>query len=288
MPMTDTGSGRGAALHPAPSAGALIAVDSRQIADQAVQTIDSADLHAFLQVTTEHGQWIARRIRSYGFREGLDFVCSSEVTSKGRGGHNRAAYFITLDMAKQLAMVERGQKGRQARQYFIECERLAKAARAEAAPDIAAALSDPGVLRRLLAEQLDARLMIEHEAATQAPKAAAYDRLCTQQGAHSLSGAAKVLGIKPRQFNAWLHELTWIFRSKDYGSWQGYQRRLDEGFLTHRMHLVIHTDGRTSQHAQVLVTPKGLAHLALQVANASPSGELTDSPRRLSIHSRGH
>ena len=116
-------------------------VTPRQIDGELTQTVDARDLHAFLGVTTEHGKWIARRIESYDFIEGTDFVCSTEVASKGqgRGGHNRAIYHLTLDMAKQVSMVERTAKGREAREYFIACERRAKSA-AQQTPALPAGL----------------------------------------------------------------------------------------------------------------------------------------------------
>ncbi|MER2551772.1 MAG: antA/AntB antirepressor family protein [Thauera sp.] len=59
------------------------------------------------------------RIQEYDFAEGEDF---SPVLGKGRGGRPSIDYFLTLDMAKELAMVERSAKGREARRYFIDCE----------------------------------------------------------------------------------------------------------------------------------------------------------------------
>ena len=77
--------------------------------------------------------WIKNRISEYDFVENQDFVCVSEnlETQRAdgqRGVTVRKAYFITLDMAKELAMVERNEKGKQARQYFIGCEKQAKQA----------------------------------------------------------------------------------------------------------------------------------------------------------------
>lgn len=75
-------------------------------------------------------------MNQYGFQEDADFVCvykkpvskqsSTENTEKPSGGRPLLEYYITLDMAKELAMVERNDKGKEARRYFIECERKAK------------------------------------------------------------------------------------------------------------------------------------------------------------------
>ncbi|SCX57616.1 anti-repressor protein [Nitrosospira sp. Nsp1] len=67
--------------------------------------------------------WIQERIALYGFVENQDFVVVSDSGNNPKGGRPSRDYHITLDMAKELAMVERNEKGKQARQYFIECER---------------------------------------------------------------------------------------------------------------------------------------------------------------------
>ncbi len=67
--------------------------------------------------------WIKDRIEQYGFIEETDYVAFSQNGEKGRP---TVEYAISLDMAKELSMVERNDKGKQARQYFIECERRAK------------------------------------------------------------------------------------------------------------------------------------------------------------------
>ncbi|TWT18529.1 phage antirepressor Ant [Luteimonas marina] len=246
----------------------LIPVARREIATETVPTIDSAALHAFLEVATEHGQWIQRRVQTYGFEEGRDFVCSSEVTGKGRGGHNRAVYWLTLDMGKQLAMVERGPKGRQAREYFIACERAAKDAAVQPrhSQDVQAALNHPPTLRALLVDQLDARQRLEHQVAEDAPRAAAFDRLAGARGAMSLTEAAKVLGMRPRDFIAWLSAAKWIYRSHDAGSWLGHARHTDAGHLLHRVHIPV---GSFRERSQVMLTPKGLVALATKLEQAS-------------------
>lgn len=121
---------------------ALIQVAERTVGDAPVQTVDARELHSFLQVGSAFKDWIARRILDYGFAEGQDF-CS--FLSESQGGRPSKEYALTLDMAKELAMVERNAKGKQARTYFIECERRAKDAANQPIK-----LDDPAVLRSML------------------------------------------------------------------------------------------------------------------------------------------
>lgn len=99
----------------------LIPVFSGLIANQAVQLCNARPLHAFLEVKSDFNNWIKNRITDYGFTENEDYIIVTERTL----GRPRKEYHITLDMGKELAMVERNEKGRQVRRYFIECERRA-------------------------------------------------------------------------------------------------------------------------------------------------------------------
>lgn len=94
-----------------------------QIGGGSIQTVNARELHAFLEVATRFNDWITARIHDFGFVENQDFVTFTENPVKGRPSKE---YALSLDMAKELSMVERNEKGKQARQYFIECERRAK------------------------------------------------------------------------------------------------------------------------------------------------------------------
>ncbi|MBN6739139.1 antA/AntB antirepressor family protein [Acidithiobacillus sp. MC6.1] len=113
------------------SAKPLIPIEQTVLDNSAVlSTVNARELHAFLEVGKDFSNWIKDRINQYDFIENQDFiVCSPDLASKqGRGGHNAKEYHLTLDMAKEISMVERNAKGKEARQYFITCERRAKAA----------------------------------------------------------------------------------------------------------------------------------------------------------------
>jgi anti-repressor protein len=91
--------------------------------------VDARRLYEFLEGRQKFSNWIKSYILKFQFIENKDFkVCVTNLLSKecvvqGRGGHNSVDYLLTLGMAKELAMLQRSAKGRQARQYFIECER---------------------------------------------------------------------------------------------------------------------------------------------------------------------
>ncbi|WP_339053513.1 antA/AntB antirepressor family protein [Arsenophonus endosymbiont of Crataerina pallida] len=104
----------------------LIAIETNSINGETVQTVNARDLHAFLESKQEFANWIKDRIQQYGFIEHQDFLINLSKTPNG--GRPAKEYHISLDMAKELSMVEHNEKGKQARQYFIECERQAKTA----------------------------------------------------------------------------------------------------------------------------------------------------------------
>jgi len=82
--------------------------------------VDARELHAFLEVGKDFSTWMKDRINKYDFQEGQDY---SPILGKSIGGRPSVDYAISLDMAKELAMVENNEKGKQARKYFIEKEK---------------------------------------------------------------------------------------------------------------------------------------------------------------------
>ena len=103
----------------------LIPVFNGTIANETALLCNARDLHAFLGVKKVFAAWITNRISEYEFIENQDYILLSNLgkQTSGRGGHNRKDYHLTIDTAKELAMVEHNEKGRQIRRYFIECEK---------------------------------------------------------------------------------------------------------------------------------------------------------------------
>lgn len=104
----------------------LIKLHLQTMNSNTVDTVSARELHTFLEVQTRFNDWIAARISEYDFIENKDFVSFTENSVKPKKGRPSQEYYISLDMAKELAMVERNDKGKLARKYFIECEKRLK------------------------------------------------------------------------------------------------------------------------------------------------------------------
>lgn len=87
------------------------------------QLVSARELHKFLEVGRDFTNWIKGRINKYDFVEGIDFT---PVWAESTGGRPSVDYALTVDMAKELAMVENNDQGKIARRYFIQCEKLSK------------------------------------------------------------------------------------------------------------------------------------------------------------------
>ncbi|EGK8137927.1 phage antirepressor Ant [Campylobacter coli] len=92
-----------------------------------INSANAREIFCFLKIDTQFSIWLERRILHYNFIENQDYIIEL-VYTKGRP---RKEYYVTLDMAKELCMVENNEKGRQARRYFIECEKRLKNLEAE-------------------------------------------------------------------------------------------------------------------------------------------------------------
>ncbi|WP_315120959.1 antA/AntB antirepressor family protein [uncultured Clostridium sp.] len=88
--------------------------------------VNARELHEWLESGQDFSTWIKSRITQYGFVEGIDFTSFHNIVEREIGATKRIEYIITLAMAKELSMIERTEKGKQARQYFIKCEEKLK------------------------------------------------------------------------------------------------------------------------------------------------------------------
>ncbi len=89
------------------------------------QLVDARELYEFLGVAARFNDWMANHIRDVEFIEGEDFNSFTKNLVKPTGGRPSKEYHITMDMAKEISMLTKNKKGKEARRYFIEMEKIA-------------------------------------------------------------------------------------------------------------------------------------------------------------------
>jgi anti-repressor protein len=221
---------------------ALIQITRKQVHDAEVQTVNARELHEFLENKDHFATWIKDRIEQFNFVENEDFVTFSEIPEKGRP---RIEYALTLSMAKELSMVERNEKGKQARQYFIECERRIKTAFA---------------IPQTLPEALRLAADLAEQNATLAPKAAIADRIAVADGCLSIREAAKALKVPEKKLVHWLLINGWMYRDQK-GRLRGYAGKTPR-YLNHKITPIPTDEDLERVAVQVLITAEGLVRLA--------------------------
>lgn len=168
------------------------------------QYINARDLHASLGVGRDFSTWIKERIEKYGFIEGKDF---SPKLGESTGGRPTIEYDLSLSMAKELAIVENNEKGKQIRQYLIKVEQ------AWNTPEMimARALQVSNKTIHLLHERL---ALAERTIEVQKPKAEYYDTLIDRGNSTNLRNTAKELGLQEKQFIKQLQLDGYLYRDK--------------------------------------------------------------------------
>lgn len=232
---------------------ALIATTETVIGESEVQTVNARDLHEFLQNKDHFSTWIKDRIEQYGFLENQDFVTFSENSEKGRP---RIEYAVSLDMAKELSMVERNERGKQARQYFIACERRVKQQPAE--------LTRLDLIKLALDSE-EKRLALVAKVEEDAPKVQFYADVAIATNAQSVQEVAKVLGMGPNKLFQFMRDEGLLRRDN-----MPYQRYVDEGhFRVVERSFEIRGERRT--YTRTMVSGKGLILIQRRLQQKTPS-----------------
>ena len=180
----------------------IIKICKQNFSGSTKNTVNARELHAFLQNKDHFATWIKDRITQYDFIENQDFVIYSENSEKGRP---RVEYALSLDMAKELSMVERTDRGKQARQYFIDCEKQLQSSLKPTLPQTyKEALLD-------LVAQVEANEKPQQQITANAPKVAFADAVGNSDDVILIRDLAKLLKqngveIGERRLFVWLRE----------------------------------------------------------------------------------
>ena len=223
----------------------LINLTQFAINSELEQTVNARELHAFLEVGKVFAAWIQERIEQFGFVENQDFIVISETGKNPKGGRPSKEYFLALDMAKELSMVERNDKGKQARQYFIECERKLRERQVKLAPKTYVEAL------RALADEVEAHNKTQEQLAIAAPKSEYFDKLVERNLLTNFTITAKEFGIKRKDLIDYLLINKYVYRDVHHGNIVAY--------ATHVPTLFEIKEFAKEKHAgtQTLITPRG-------------------------------
>ena len=242
----------------------LIPLTPASIGDEKQQTVNARELHAFLEVKTAFRDWIRRRIGDFEFCEGVDYAKIEDKSSRSNlsGGQERIDYFLSLSMAKELAMVERNAKGKEARLYFINCEKIAKSKKSvfvipDNLPDALRLAADLAAKAKKLEHE---KMQLELQAANDAPKVEFTEAVTAGATDVNITAAAKTLGIGPRKFFDWLRQKGYIYKQSN----QANQTMINSGCMVTRFANINHSDGM-EKRPYAHVTGKGLYYFYRQL-----------------------
>ena len=226
--------------------------------------VSGRELHKFLQVETPYTKWFDRMLE-YGFTEGTDHADIYVRVPSEAGGRDypQKDHALTLDMAKELAMIQRSDRGKQARQYFIEVEKRSLAAIPTGSNLLALAVIEAQAMLTAKDQQI----------AELEPRAEAWDELASADGDYEVADAAKILaraGVetgRQRLFGQ-LHDIGWIYRGTQ-SKWKARQTAVDAGYLAEKP--MSHHHPRTGELVldppQVRVTVRGIERLRVRLGS---------------------
>lgn len=223
--------------------------------------VSARELHSFLEVKTEFAKWMVRMFE-YGFQEHKDFIQVSVKNDDNlKGGRSTLIdYALTLDTAKEISMLQRSDKGKQARQYFIECERkLRNPLENVSKLDIAKMLVESEE-RKLMLEQENERKSreIEYHVKTikeQAPTVAYATTVLDSMDLIATNVIAKEFGMSAISFNKMLNEKKIMY--KQNGVWLLYAQYQNKGYAKTKTHTYVDSSGQSHSQIHTYWTQKG-------------------------------
>ena len=194
------------------------------------QVVSGRELHEFLEVGTQYTKWFERKVEKYGFIENIDFATISQNRLTAQGNETTyKEHILKLSMAKELAMLENNEKGKQARLYFIKCEEEYKKQKQSMLPQtyieaLEKLLESEKEKERLKLENIQQKQqLVEYE-----PKVTYYDLVLKSPNLITITLIAKDYGKSGQWLNKFLNEQG--IQYKQSGTWLLYQKYAELGY----------------------------------------------------------
>lgn len=220
--------------------------------DMGERIVSARELHEKLMSKKDFTSWMKIRIENYGFIEGEDFT---PIWVKSNGGRPSRDYYLQLDTAKEVAMVEHTEQGRAVRKYFIEVEKKFRQQEQPKMPTHAEAL-------RGWADAIEDKHLLEQTIEEQKPKVVYADAVQVSRDSVLVKDLANVLkqnGVDtgPTRLFRWLRDSGYLCR-KHGDMWNmPTQRSLDLGVIGIKHGLRTDRDGEMKKTRTPVITGKG-------------------------------
>lgn len=215
------------------------------------QYVSGRDLHMFLEIETPYPKWFSRMCE-YGFTENIDFNTDKKVRLQKEGNRNVnrevVDHSLTIEMAKQLCMLARNDKGRQAREYFIEVEKEWNSPEKVMSRALKIANNVINEQKMVIAQQ-------EQQIAEFQPVRDYVDEILSSTSTLTTTQVAADYDLSARALNKILHEAK--LQRNVNGQWILYKDEMGKGYTKSETFTFTRTDGRLDSKIQTKWTQKG-------------------------------
>lgn len=226
------------------------------------QLVNGRDLYEFLEVKDNYTDWFKRMIK-YGFEENIDFMSFSEKSDKPFGGRPQTNHYMKLNMAKEVSMIQRTPKGKQARKYFIQVEE---------------SWNNPEMVVQRAMEIQQKKievLLLENE--SMKPKALFADSVSASRTSILVGELAKLIkqngvDVGANRLFVWLRDNGYLIKRKGTDWNMPTQLSMEMSLFEIKETVVSHSDGHTSISKTPKVTGKGQVYFVNKFLNDQEAG----------------
>lgn len=210
--------------------------------------VSGRDLHEFLEIKTRYDNWF-KRMSEYGFEEEQDFLTVVQKWTTAQGNQTKHKdHILTLDTAKEIAMIQRNERGKQARQYFIQVEK------AWNSPEM--------IMKRALEIANNKMLTLEKQIELQRPKVIFADAVASSESSILVGELAKLISqngydIGQNRLFTWLRNNGFLIKKKGELYNLPTQRSMDAELMEVKKRTINNADGSIRTTRTTKITGKG-------------------------------
>ena len=221
------------------------------------QLVSGRELHKFLEIGTEYMKWFSR-MTNYGFIENVDFmvIVKNDEDDTAFGGIRKSTdHLMTLNMAKEISMLQRNRKGKQARIYFIKCEE------AWNSPEMILARANQ-IQSHMIEDYTKKIELLENKVKEDKPKVLFAESVTTSKTSILVGDLAKIIkqngvDIGQKRLFTWLRDNGFLIKRLGTNYNMPTQKSMELELFEIKETAVTHADGHTTINKTPKVTGKG-------------------------------